>query len=251
MKVAAYQAPLLPSGSMAAIELIREQVKRCESENIAILCCPEAILGGLADYSLHPFDFAIDFERGQLAAMLAPLVSSAVTSIVGFTEISGSKLYNAAAIFQNGDVVGLYRKIHPAINRSVYEPGNETPIFTIGGLKFGIIICNDSNFIEPARTMVEKGAAALFVPTNNGMRGGADLVSLARSCDTRRATELQVSIIRADVVGRSSNLISYGCSAIIDSSGTVLKSASPFSESLLVAQIEADVASPVCRADRD
>src|SRR5690349_19808031 len=173
MKVAAYQAPLLPSGSMAAIELIREQVKRCESENIAILCCPEAILGGLADYSLHPFDFAIDFERGQLAAMLAPLVSSAVTSIVGFTEISGSKLYNAAAIFQNGDVVGLYRKIHPAINRSVYEPGNETPIFTIGGLKFGIIICNDSNFIEPARTMVEKGAAALFVPTNNGMRGGA------------------------------------------------------------------------------
>src|SRR5436309_2558557 len=138
MKVAAYQAPLLPSGSMAAIELIREQVKRCESENVAILCCPEAALGGLADYSLLPFDFAIDVEKGQLTAVLAPLASRAVTSIVGFTEIAGSKLYNAAAVFQNGEVVGVYRKVHPAINRSVYEPGNQIPIFTVGGLKFGI-----------------------------------------------------------------------------------------------------------------
>jgi predicted amidohydrolase len=247
MKVAAYQAPLLPSGSKAAIELVREQVKRCESENVAILCCPEATLGGLADYSSQPFDFAINVEKGELTGALSPLVSRTVTSIVGFTEIAGSRLYNAAAVFQNGCVVGLYRKVHTAINKSVYEPGNQIPIFTVGGLKFGIIICNDSNFIEPARTMVEKGAAALFVPTNNGMpenRGGAELVSLARNCDIRRATEHHVSIIRADVSGCSGNLISYGCSAIIDSSGIVLKSAPRLSETLLVAQIEVDSALP-------
>jgi len=44
MKVAAYQAPLLHCGSMEAIELIRQQVKRCESEGVAILCCPEPFL---------------------------------------------------------------------------------------------------------------------------------------------------------------------------------------------------------------
>ena len=117
----------------------------------------------------------------------------------------------------------------------------------MGGLKFGIIICNDANFIEPARTMVGKGAAALFVPTNNGVpenRGGAELVSLARNCDIRRATEHHVSIIRADVAGCSGNLVSYGCSAIIDSSGVVLKSAPRLSETLLVAEIEVDSALP-------
>ena len=41
MKVAAYQAPLLKSGSMEAVGLIKTQIE--------ILCCPEAILGGLAD----------------------------------------------------------------------------------------------------------------------------------------------------------------------------------------------------------
>ena len=30
---------------MEAVELIRKRVKWCESEGVAILCCPEAILG--------------------------------------------------------------------------------------------------------------------------------------------------------------------------------------------------------------
>ena len=36
MKVAAYQAPLLPCGSMQAIELIRKRVDWCESEGVHI-----------------------------------------------------------------------------------------------------------------------------------------------------------------------------------------------------------------------
>ena len=44
MKVAAYQAPLLPSGSREAVDLIRTRVEWCESHGVVILCCPEAIL---------------------------------------------------------------------------------------------------------------------------------------------------------------------------------------------------------------
>jgi hypothetical protein len=53
VRVAAYQAPFLPSGSIEmfreALSLIRERVEWCESVGVEILCCPEAILGGLAD----------------------------------------------------------------------------------------------------------------------------------------------------------------------------------------------------------
>ena len=86
--VAAYQAPLLPAGSPQAIEFIREQVRRCESEGVSILCCPEAILGGLADYSENPSKFAIRTDNGQLDEVLMPLASDTVTSIVGFTELA-------------------------------------------------------------------------------------------------------------------------------------------------------------------
>jgi hypothetical protein len=60
VKVAAYQAPLLPSGSCEAVDLIRTRVEWCEAHGVAILCCPEAILGGLADYAEDPREFAID-----------------------------------------------------------------------------------------------------------------------------------------------------------------------------------------------
>ncbi len=134
MKVAAYQAPLLPAGSMAALGLIRKRLDWCESEGVEILCCPEAVLGGLADYAPRPTDFAIAVADGQLDALLAPLASNIVTVILGFTELADAgRFYNSAAIFHRGSVVGLYRKLYPAIRKSVYEAGDQTPVFNIGG----------------------------------------------------------------------------------------------------------------------
>src|SRR4030095_17081629 len=149
MKVAAYQAPFLPSGSMEALGLIRKRIDWCESEGVEILCCPEAILGGLADYAKHPSEIAIDVEGGQLSAVLAPLASDTVTTILGFTQSTGAgRLYNSAVVFHKGSIAGLYRKLYPAINKSVYEAGDQMPVFQIGGLTFGIVICNDSNYFE-------------------------------------------------------------------------------------------------------
>ncbi len=241
MKVAAYQAPLLRGGSLDALELIQKQVRRCESQGVEILCCPEAILGGLADYSSRPADFAIGLEADKLDALLAPLASDRVTSIVGFTRIESDHLYNCAAVFQNGRVAGLYRKLYPAIRKSVYKAGDRIPVFTAGALTFGILICNDSNFLEPARIMAAQGAAALFVPTNNALpqgRAAAELAADARSVDIARATDNCVSIIRADVSGTADGLESRGCSEIVDFEGKVLQSGTAFSEALLVADIE-------------
>lgn len=72
MKVAAYQAPLQATSSMEVLGLIREQVDGCESQGIEILCCPEGILGGLADDASAPADIAVDVEGGQSARQLEP-----------------------------------------------------------------------------------------------------------------------------------------------------------------------------------
>jgi 5-aminopentanamidase len=224
---------------MEAVELIRKQVARCEAEGVEILCCPEAILGGLADYAACPTGIAIDVERGQLDATLAPLASDTVTTILGFTEISGAdQFYNSAVVFHKGSVVGIYRKLHPAIRKSIYRPGDQIPVFRVGDLTFGIIICNDSNYNEPARIMASQGATALFVPTNNGLPPEkADVVAHARNVDITRAIENSVSVIRADVAGCTADLVSYGSSCIVDPHGTVLQSAKLFKEDLLIAEL--------------
>ena len=242
MRVAAYQAPLLPSGSLASLDLIRQRVNWCESEGIEILCCPEAILGGLADYAPDPARFAIDVDGGQLDALLKPLASHAVTTIVGFTEIRhGGQLYNSAAVYHKGAVLGIYRKLYPAINRSVYRAGAEIPTFRVGDLRFGIVICLDSNYVEPARIMAAAGATAIFVPTNSGLphdRASADLPTLARNTDIARAIDNSVFLIRADVAGRSQGLLSYGSSEIVGPDGVVRQSARRLSEDLIVADVD-------------
>jgi predicted amidohydrolase len=241
VKVAAYQAPLLPAGSTTrALRLIRRQIAWCETAGVEMLCCPEGVLGGLADYANHPAAFALDAER-QLREVLEPLASDRVTTIVGFTEVDRrGRLYNAAAVWHKGSVAGLYRKLHPAINGSVYEPGCDTRVFIVGGLTFGIVICRDSVFSEPARRMAAQGAAVLFVPTNNGMpveKGGSGLVAEARNVDIDRATENGMSVVRADVAGRIGELVSYGSSGIVDRAGTILASSRPLEADLLVAEV--------------
>ena len=72
MRVAAYQAPLLAAGSMDALALIRRQVRRCENEGAAILCCPEAILGGLADGHENPAALAIRADDGPPRVRTGP-----------------------------------------------------------------------------------------------------------------------------------------------------------------------------------
>ena len=239
MRVAAYQAPLLAAGSMEALGLIRRRVEDCEAGGVSILCCPEAILGGLADYAEDPASFAISTDRIERA--LAPLASGAVTTIVGFTELTDTGLlYNSAAVLHRGSVLGIYRKLHPAINRSVYAPGRETPIFHVGALRFGIIICNDSNFLEPAGRMAARGATVLFVPTNNALpasRAGADLIARTRAVDVARASENRMWVVRADVAGRTGTLESRGSTAIVDPRGLVSHSAREMDEDLLIVEM--------------
>ena len=227
MKVAAYQAPLLPEGSMEAIGLIEQCVRECERKGVSILCCPEAILGGLADYSADPARFAIPVDA--LPATLAPLSSPTVTSIIGFTESGASgTLYNSAVVWRHGQISGVYRKTHPAIRRSVYSPGSEAPVFHAGGLSFGILICNDSNFPELARSIAAQGATALFIPTNNGLpeaQASLGLNAAARRTDIALAKDNRVWVIRADVAGSNGMLRSFGCSEIVDPEGRVVRQA--------------------------
>ena len=137
-------------------------------------------------------------------------------------------------------MAGVYRKHHPAINRSVYRAGSTTPVFSAGGLTFGVIICLDSQFAEPAAELVAFGAKALLVPTNNGLppgKGGPGLIADSRACDAHLAVTHGVYVIRADVTGVHGGFASHGSSAITAPDGSVVGSATPFEETLVIVSL--------------
>lgn len=238
--VAAAQFPYSGSHDIGeAIEVIRDSVKRCEHELVDILCCPEAFLGGLADYVTNPHDVGINVKNGDLDRILSPLASESVAVIVGFTEIGPEeKLYNSAAVYCRGEVIGIYRKRHPAINRSVYAPGEELPVFKVKGLKFGIQICNDSNFPELSAKLASSGAEVIFIPSNNALPDAkADVVQLARQVDESLARDNSIYVVRADVTGIANGLTAHGTSKVVNPAGLILAEAVRFETSLIHATI--------------
>lgn len=245
MRVAAYQAPLTITRSSDVVRLLAGEVARCEAAGVEVLCCPEGAVGGLADYVEPARRRVFPADGSALTHALEPLASATVTTIVGYMERDAAgRLFNAAAVFHRGVVVGRYRKLHPAIRRSVYAAGTETPVFTAGRLTFGVLLCRDSTFAAPARAMVARGAAALFVPTNNGLPAGrahrevaADIAAEARRTDLALAAAHGVSVIRADVAGAAFGLVSHGSTGIVGPAGRLLAEATALEAGLVVADI--------------
>jgi 5-aminopentanamidase len=241
MKIAVYQSPVSATiARTSAIELVAEQMEWCDSNHVDLLCCPEAMLGGLADYSQNPRGLALNIVDGEFKPVLSRLESYAVTCVFGFTERGGTgELYNAAAVVKEGSLVGVYRKVHPAINSSVYTAGDRASVFHVNRLCFGIMICRDSNYPEFARSLVARGAAAILVPSNNALphgRATPGIVKEARAADVARATENGVPVARADVVGQTEDLRGYGSSGITGPNGTLLAQASDEFHGCLMAE---------------
>ncbi len=202
----------------SAIEHLRHRVRECEQAGVTLLCCPEGALGGLADYVDAPDDIALPSDAASLARQLQPLASETVTVVVGFTErdVSG-RYYNAAAVYLQGVVCGVYRKRHPAIRRSRYSAGTESPVFVLPSRTLGILICRDSLDDGLTAGLGHRGADVLCIPSNNAMpagRSGPRLVDEVRALDRQHATTSGVPLVRADVIGEYRGLRSAGATMV-------------------------------------
>lgn len=165
-----------------------------------------------------------------------------MTVIVGFTERATSgRLFNSAAVLSAGAIVGVYRKVYPG-DRTVIQAGDQLPMFHHRSTPFGIIICNDLWYLEPARVIAAAGAALLFVPTNGGhVRELSDSFrARGENLPIARAVENTTTVVVADIAGHQADRMSYGFSAIIDPDCAVLAKAEAFTEALLIADVETE-----------
>jgi predicted amidohydrolase len=244
LRVAAFQAPYLPFGSFEAIGLIKRQLAVCEAAGVDVLCCPEAVIGGLAHESdgQSPAAVALGVHDGELSGVLAPLMDTAVAVIVGFTERDAAgRLFNAAAVIADRTLVGTYRKVFPGY-RTVFQAGSELPVFHLGTARFGVMICNDIWYLEPARVLAARGAAVVFVPSNSGhirdLASAGALRARGATLPIARAVENTATVVVADIAGRQGDRAALGCTVIVDPDGIVLAKADAEEPGLIIADVK-------------
>lgn len=110
-----------------------------------------------------------NLNNSQFLEFLMDQASKYRTHLVaGMLEEEAGKLYNTAVLVGPEGYLGKYRKIHLFMNEfDFFEKGNlGLPVFNIGEVTIGILICFDWVFPEVWRIMALKGADIICHPSN-------------------------------------------------------------------------------------
>ncbi|MCE2982937.1 MAG: carbon-nitrogen hydrolase family protein [Parachlamydia sp.] len=164
IKVAAYQ--YTPANDIQARKAQMQNIlEKAASKHIDFLCLPEGTLTGY--YAQEDLAHKNSLEVGgqDFQEWIEVFRNFAVTVIVGFNERAGNQIFDSAAIIENGTLLGIQRKHY--LYHNYFASGTSFFPITSKGITFGVIICLDTNYFEPARILAMQGATILFSPMCN------------------------------------------------------------------------------------
>jgi predicted amidohydrolase len=224
VKVAACQLPEIRQDIDGALSWIQDYCDKADSQDVKLVCFPECYLQGYLCESESARTHALNLASPEFAAILRRVSTFKCMIVLGLIEIQDGRLFNTAVVIHRGELIGRYRKTHLLDGEAIFDPGSEYPIFEVGGLKFGINICYDTNFAESVAALAEQDAHLIVCPANNMMRRqtAEDWKSLHNTIRAQRAKETGLWLISSDVTGERDGRISYGPTAVIDPTGNVV-----------------------------
>lgn len=233
----------------ANLDKVLKGLEWAERDRVEILCFPECFLTGYPDTEEAARKGAFAANAPQMIKVLDKTSKFDATIIVGFNEVRGEDLYNTAAVIHKAHILGTYSKC--SAYQAFHKQGREFPIFQRGGMKFGVIICSDGGYIEPARILALKGARIIFAPHYNYIAKESLLGHFqeVRADHVARAVENRVYFLRGNNVsgGKDPAItryegVGYGDSYIVDPYGEILVRSRRHREDFIFADVDPDLA---------
>jgi len=153
--------------------------------------------------------------------------------------------FNAAILFEKGQIVDTYRKLHlvpftedfpfqkslPGIYQALkdadthfWEKGSVYTVFDAGGVRFSTPICFEDTFGYLCRGFVQRGAQVLVNMTNDAWSFSVPCAMQHMTMAVFRAIENRRSVVRST---------NGGMTNIIDPNGRILSALPPFTEGYL------------------
>ena len=166
-----------------------------------------------------------------------------IVAVVGWPEAAGAVVYNAASVLRNGGVESTYRK-RELPNYAVFDerryfevdPDGGSCVFEVGGVRVGVIICEDVWFAEPVADTAAAGAELVLVP--NASPFERDKHAQRDALLAARVAETGLAVAYLNVVGGQDALVFDGASVLADGDGHVHPAARAFEDGWLVADFD-------------
>ncbi len=221
---------------------IIEQAARAQSMGADVVAFPELALTGYPpeDLVLKP-EFIADNIR-QLDRIVESIGD--ITAIVGFVDSDGSDNYDAAAIIQQGQIVGCHRKFYLP-NYSVFDEhryfkaGSEWQIYVVRGVKIGVTVCEDIWYPIGPGTLQALAGAEVIVNINASPYAVGKHRQRYRMVATRAMDEVSF-VCYVNMVAGQDELVFEGASMICDQSGNLIAQGKFFEEDLLLVDLDID-----------
>ncbi|CAK0776527.1 Glutamine-dependent NAD(+) synthetase [Gammaproteobacteria bacterium] len=163
--------------------------------------------------------------------------------LVGHPERVQEKLYNAASVLHNGQIIGTYYK-HILPNYAVFDEkryfsaGREPLVVDVAGVAIGVTICEDLWHPGPAGVTARAGAQVLI-----NLNASPYCMSKTAERETilrERVIESGLPIVYVNLVGGQDELIFDGESVVMNAAGTIIQRALPFEESLTLVEFSTE-----------
>lgn len=164
IRVSAYQTTpgATPAAKKAQLHAI---LSRADRECIDFVCFPEGFLTGYYENKSQAWENSLEVAGVLFQEWLAEFSPYRATVLVGFNERDGDYLFDSVAVIESCKLLGIQRKHY--VYHNYFTPGSSYTAFWSKGIPFGIIICRDSNYFEPARLLALQDATILFCPACN------------------------------------------------------------------------------------
>jgi predicted amidohydrolase len=158
--------------------------------------------------------------------------------VAGFAEKEADLAFNSAALVGPEGVLGVYRKVHLfSEEKRLFEQGDRGfPVFRVGGVPVGMMICFDWIFPESARSLSLGGAWVIAHCANL-------VLPFCQDALITRALENRVFILSCNRTGEEERIagqkyVFTGRSRMVAPDGAVIEEGSPDAPAVVVAEID-------------
>jgi len=224
------------------LEGMYKWIQAAKQKKADLICFPEMNITGY--YHRDPIRESAQPIPGPISDGLAAYADrEEIVILAGMAEKSADgRVFASHLVAQPGGELGIYRKLHIApIEKPVFSPGSDIPLFHAAGVKFGVQLCYDAHFPELSTDMAIKGAEILFVP-HASPRGSADdkYLSWMRHLPAR-AYDNGLFVVACNQTGDNGQGVGFpGVAVVIDPGGRVLLKSTGDGEGLLMADLSSE-----------
>lgn len=235
IRIGLIQMPVLLGDVEQNLARIMDWMKKVEDVDLVVF--PEMALMGYGAGDLY-----FTSEETIPGALRRLAAEATVPVLVGAPEPDeGGYLYNSVFLIDKGKVRSVQRKTQ-LVNYRLFDEkryfraGATSRPFVVGGVRVGVLICEDAWFPEPSRALALRGAEILVcVSASPFDRGKPEVWERLLGA---RAMDNILPVAFCNQVGCQDGVTFWGGSLIMDEHGRVTKRGPLFEEDALITEVD-------------